>query len=121
MKITHLEEYTRQFCLAFTHFSQGLALSIFTAAPLWYFPYCFPLAFLEGHYSSLSLAVISLHLDPMTWDSLAPSNRVASSFSILSQSHWKYSIVLLFLSSSSITLCLLASFWAFSSASLLAF
>ena len=108
--MTHLEEYTRQFCLAFTHFSQGLALSIFTAAPLWYFPYCFPLAFLEGHYSSLSLAVISLHLDPMTWDSLAPSNRVASSFSILSQSHWKYSIVLLFLSSSSITLCLLASF-----------
>jgi len=25
MKITHLEEYTRQFCLVLTHLSQGLA------------------------------------------------------------------------------------------------
>ena len=50
-----------------------------------------------------------------------PSNRVASSSNTLSQSCWRYSTVFLFLFSSSTTLCLSASSWAFSSTSLLVF
>ena len=80
----------------------GLKPPILTAAPPWYFP----LAFLEGHCPSLSLAVTSLYLDPTTWDPSAPSNKVASFSSTLSQSHWRYSIVFFFLSSSSTTLFL---------------
>ena len=94
---------------------------MFTVVPPWYFSSCFPLAFLEGHCSSLFLVATSLHLNPTTLDSLAPSNKVAFSSSTLSQSRWRYSIVLLFLSSSSTTLCLSASSQAFSFASLLAF
>ena len=89
--ITHLEGYTRQSCLALTHLSQGLAPSIFTTAPLRYFPSCFPLAFLEGRCTSSS------------------------------QSHWRYFIILFFLFSSSATLCLLVSSLALASTSLLAF
>jgi len=118
---THLERYTRQSCPAHIHLLQGLEPPIFTATPPRYFPSCFPLAFLEGRYISLSSAAISLHLDPAIWDPLAPSNRAASSSSTLSQSHWRYSIILLFLFSSSTALYLSASSWAFSSASLLAF
>ena len=94
---------------------------MFTVVPPWYFSGCFPLAFLEGRCPFLFLVVTSLHLNPATLDSLAPSNRMASSSSTLSWSYWKYSIVLLFLSFSSTTLCLSASFQAFFSASLLAF
>ena len=115
--ITHLEECTRQSCQAHTHLSQGLELPILTMAPPWYLP----LAFLEGHCLSSSPAATSLHLDPTTWDPSASFNRVASSSSISSQSRWRYSTILLSLSSSSATLCLSASSWAFSSASLLAF
>ena len=95
-----------QSCLAHTHLSQGLELPILTAAPPRYFPDCFPLAFLEGRCPSSSPAVTSLRLDPATWDSSAPSNRATSSSSTLSWSCWRYSIVLLFLSSSSATLFL---------------
>ena len=112
---------TRQSCPVYTHLSQGLEPPILTAAPPRYFPGCFPLAFLEGHCSSSSPAVISLHLDPATWDPSAPSNRAASSSSTLSWSRWRYSTVLFFLSSSSATFCLSASFLALASASLLAF
>ena len=108
-------------CLVLTHLSQGLVPPIFAVAPPRYFSGCLPLAFLEGCCPSLSLAVTFLHLDPMTWNPSAPSNRAVSSSSTLSWSHWRYSIVLLFLSSSSATLCLSASFQAFSSAFLLAF
>ena len=118
---TYFEGCTRQSCLAHTHLSQGLKPSIFTAAPLRYFSSCFLLAFLEGHCLSLSLVATSLHLDPAIWDPSAPSNRMASSSSTLSWSHWRYSIVLLFLSSFSATLCLSASFLALASTSLLAF
>jgi len=78
MKITHLERCTRQSCPVLTHLSQGLALPIFTTAPLWYFSGCFPLVFLGDHCTSSSLAATSLHLDPMTWDPSAPSNRMVS-------------------------------------------
>ena len=84
---TYLKGCTRQFCLVLTYLSQGLALSIFTAAPTWYFPCCFPLAFLEGHCPFSSLAATSLYLDPMTWDPSALFNRMASSSNTLSQSH----------------------------------
>ena len=66
--------------------------------------------------SSNFFALRSYDLNPS-----APSNRVASSSSTSSQSRWRYSTILLFLSSSSATLCLLASSRAFSSASLFAF
>ena len=99
----------------------GVSTPIFTAAPPRYLPGCFPLAFLEGRYTSSSSAATSLCLDPMTWDPSAPSNRAASSSSTSSRSHWRYSIILLFLSSSSATLCFLASSLALASASLLAF
>ena len=56
-KTTHFEGYT---------ISQGLAPSIFTAAPPQYLSSCFPLAFLEGHCPFLSLVAISLYLDPIT-------------------------------------------------------
>ena len=65
-KTTYLEGYTRQSCLALTHFSQGLVSPIFTVAPLQYFPSCLSLAFLKGHCLSLSLAATFLYLDPMT-------------------------------------------------------
>ena len=86
-----------------------------------YFSSCFPLAFLEGRCTSSSLAATSLHLDPMTMNPSAPSNRAASSSSTSSWSRWRYSSVLFFLFFSSATLCLSASFQAFSFASLLAF
>ena len=92
-----------------------------TSRPLQYFPSYFPLVFLEGCCPSSSLAVTSLRLDPATWDSSAPSNRAASSSSTLSWSRWRYSIVLLFLSSSSVTLCLSASSLVLVSTSLLDF
>ena len=104
-----------------THLSQGVAPPIFTAAPPQYFPGCFPLAFLEGRCSSSPPAATSVCLDPVTWDPSAPSNRVASSSSTSSRSCWRYSLVLLFLSSSSATLCLSASSLALASTSLLAF
>ena len=81
-----------------THLSQGLAPPILTVVPLQYFPCCFSLAFLEGYCPSSSLVIISLHLDPMTWDLSAFFKRVASFFSILSQSHWRYSTILFFFS-----------------------
>jgi len=121
IKITHLERYTRQSCLAYTHLSQRLEPPIFTAAPLQYFPGCFPLAFLEGCCPSLFPVVTSFHLDPAIWDPSAPSNRAASSSSTSFQSRWRYSIILFFLSSSSTTLYLSASSLALASASLLAF
>ena len=105
----------------YTHLSQGVASPILTAAPPQYFFGCFPLAFLEGCCSSSSPMATSLRLDPAAWDLSAPSNRVASSSSTLFQSHWRYSLVLFFLSSSSTTLCLSASSLALASASLLAF
>ena len=121
MKITHLEEYTRQSYPVLTYLLQRLAPLIFTMALPQYFPCCFLLAFLKGRCSFSSLAVIFLHLDSTTWDPSVPSNKAASSSNILSWSYWRYSIVLLFLSFSSITLCLSASSRAFSSAFLLAF
>ena len=99
----------------------GVSTPIFIMAPLRYFSNCFPLAFLEDCCLSSSLAAIFLHLDPITWDPSALSNRVASFSSISSQSHWRYSTILLFLSSSSTTLCLSASSLVFSSTSLLTF
>ena len=101
--------------------TQGLAPPIFIAAPPQYFPGCFPLAFLEGHCPFSSPVVISLCLDPVIWNSSAPSNRAASSSNTSSQSCWRYSIILFFLFSSSATLCLLASSLALASTSLLAF
>ena len=95
-----------QSCLAHTHLSQRLELPILTAAPPQYFPGCFLLAFLEGCCLFSSPAVTSLCLDPVTWDPSALSNRAASSSSTSSQSCWRYSIVLLFLSSFSATLFL---------------
>ena len=118
---THLEGYTRQSCPAHIHLLQGLEPPIFTATPPRYFPSCFPLAFLEGRYTSLSPAAISLHLDPAIWDPLAPSNRAASSSSTSSQSHWRYSNVLFFFFSSSTTFYFSAFSLAFFSTSLLAF
>ena len=119
--ITHLEGCTRQSCPALTYLSQGLVLPIFTMAPPQYFPGCFSLAFLEGHYPFSFPAATSLNLDPTIWDPSTSSNRVASFSSTLSWSHWRYSIVLLFLFSSSATLCLSAFSQVFSSTSLLAF
>jgi len=104
-----------------THLSQGLAPSILTVTSSWYFSGYFTLAFLKGYCSSLSLAATSLYLDPTTWDLSALSNRVASFSNTSSKSYWKYSTVLLFLSSSSTTLCFLAFSWAFFYTSLLAF
>jgi len=121
IKNTHIEKCTRQSYLVLTHLSQGLVSSIFTTAPLWYFPGYFLLAFLEGCCPSLSPAVMSLCLDPMTWDPSALSNRVASSSNTLSWSCWRYSIILLFFFFSSATPYLLAFSQAFSSTSLLAF
>jgi len=95
-KNTHFEGYTKQFCLALIHLSQGLALLIFTIASLQYFSDYLSLAFLEGYCPSLSLVSISLCLDLTTWD---PS----------------------FLFFSSANLCLSPFSLAFSSASLLAF
>ena len=118
---THLEWCTRQSCMVLTHLSQGLASPILTVASLWYFFCCLPLAFLKGYCPTLSPAVISLCLNPTTWDPSAPSNRAVSSSNTLSQSCWIYSNVLFFFFSSSATLCLLASSLAFSYASLLAF
>jgi len=40
---------------------------ILTTVPPQYFPGCFPLFFLEGHYSFLSSEVTFLHLDSMAW------------------------------------------------------
>ena len=57
-----------------------------TAVPPWYFYCCFPLAFLEGYSLFLSLAAISLHLDPTTWDPSALSRKAAFSSSISSWS-----------------------------------
>ena len=85
-KNTHLEECTRQSCPVLTHLLQGSASPIFTAAPLQYFSGCFPLAFLEGHCPSSFPVVTSLHLDSITWNPSAPSNRVASPSSTSSQS-----------------------------------
>ena len=119
---TYLEWYTRQSCPVFTHLSQGLVPPILTVALLWYFFCCLPLAFLKSHCPTLSLAVISLCLDPTTWDLSTPFNRAVFSSSTLSQSCWIYSNVLFFFFfSSSTTLYLLASSLAFSYASLLAF
>ena len=100
-----------------TYLSQGLEPPILTAAPLQHLS----LAFLEGCCPSLSLVAISLCLDSVTWDSSAPSNRAASSSSTSSWSCWRYSTVLLFVSSSSTTLYLSASSLALASAFLLAF
>ena len=99
----------------------GVSTPIFTAVPPWYFSGYFPLAFLEGCCPSSSPVATSLCLDPATWDPSAPSNRAVSSSNTSSQSHWRYSIVLLFLSSSFTTLYLSASSHAFSSTFLLAF
>ena len=118
---THLKWYTRQSCLALTHLSQGLIPPILTVASLQYFPCCLSLVFLKGYCPSSSPAAISLCLDPATQDLSTPSNRVASFSSTSSWNYWKYSTVLLFLSSFSATLCLSAFFQAFSFVSLLAF
>ena len=117
MKITHLEGYTRQSCPALIYLSQGLTPSIFTVVSPWYFPSCFPLAFLEGCCTSLSPVATSLRLDPITWDPSAPSNRAVSSSSTLSWSYWIYSNFFF----SFAILCFLASFLALASTSLLAF
>ena len=120
-KNTHLEGYTRQSYLVLTHLSQRLTLSIFTAAPLQYFPGHFPLTFLEGCCPSLSPTAISLHLDLTTWDPSVPSNRAAFSSSTSSQSCWMYSNILFFFFFSSTTLCFLASPLVFFFASFLVF
>jgi len=80
----------------------GVRTSIFTAASLQYFS----LAFLESYCLFLFLVATFFCLDSMTWNSSAPSNRVASSSSTSSWSHWRYSIILFFLSSFSTTFCL---------------
>ena len=67
---------------------------------LWYFSGCFPLAFLGGCCFSLSLKLISLHLDPVIWDPSAPSKRAASFASTLFQSCQMYSNCFFFFSSS---------------------
>ena len=118
---THLEQYTRQSCLALTHLSQGLIPPILTVVTLQYFSCCLFLVFLKGYCPSSSLAAIFLYLDPTTQDLSALSNRVASLSSTSSWSYWRYSTILLFLSSFSAILCLSAFFWAFSSVFLLAF
>ena len=115
-KNTHLEKCTRQSCPAFTHLSQGLAPPIFMVAPPQYFPSYFLLAFLKDCCPSLFLVATFLHLDPS-----APSKKAASSSSISSQSHWKYSNVLFSFFFFSTTLYFLAFSLTFSSASLLAF
>ena len=120
-KITYLKGCTKQSCLVLIYLSHGLASPIFTVAPPQYFSSCLSLAFLESCCPSSSPVVISLHLDPTIWDFSASSNRVASSSSTLSWSHWRYSNVLFFFSFFSTTFCFLASSLAFSSASLLAF
>ena len=86
-----------------------------------YFSCCFSLVFLEGYYPSSSPAVISLCLDPMTWDPSALSKRMAFSSSISSWSCWRYSNILFFFSFFSSIFCLLAFSLAFFSAFLLAF
>ena len=113
---THLEWYTRQFYMVLTYLSQGLAPLILTVVPLWYFSCCLLLVFLEGLCSFSSLAVTSLYLNPS-----APFKRVVSSFSILSQSCWRYSNILFFFSFFSATLFLSTFFLVFVSTSLLAF
>ena len=105
---------------AYTPFT-GVGTPILTAAPLWYFSCYLSLAFFEGHCPSLSLAVIFLCLDPVTWDSSAPSKRVAFFSSTSSWSHWRYSNVLFFFFFSSAILYLLAFSLAFFSTSFLAF
>ena len=80
-----------------------------------------PFSLLGGLLPLLISSVISLHLDPVTWDYSAPSNRAASFSSILSQSYWMYSNTLFFFFFSSATLCLSTSSLAFSSTSLFAF
>ena len=117
IKNTHLEECTRQSCMVLTHLSQRLAPPIFTAAPPWYFTGCFPLAFLEGRCLFSSPAATSLCLDPVIQDLSAPSKRVASSSSILSQSHQIY----FNFSFSSAILCFSASSLALASTLLLVF
>ena len=68
-----------------------VSIPILTVVPLQYFSGYFSLAFLEGYCPSLSLAAISLHLDPATWDPSVSSNRAASSSSTSSWSCWRYS------------------------------
>ena len=71
-----------------------LTPSILTAVFPHYLPGCFPLAFLEVHHPILSseeIVLISLCLDPIVWESLATSKRVAFSTNTLFQSCWRYS------------------------------
>ena len=107
MITTHLKWCTRQSCPVLIYLLQKLASPILTVVPLWYFLCCFSLAFLEGHCISSSPVAISLHLDPVTQNLLAPSNKAASFASTLSWSHWRYSNIFFFFSST--ILCLLAS------------
>ena len=76
---TYLELYTRQFCPVFTYLSQELTFSILTMISLQYLAGCFPLFFLEGHYSFLSPEITSLYLDSMIWDFLVLSKKVVFS------------------------------------------
>jgi len=83
---TYLLLCTKQSCLAYTHLLLKLTPSILTAASPQYFPSCFPLVFLEGHYpilSSKEMLGISLHSDPTTWEASVLSKRVVSSVKTL--------------------------------------